>query len=318
MAGLSEHQEPEHKPVVNGDTETEEDTSETSSSSSESTGSSEQNSMLEDPLGPYYPVTCGENEAKFYLNRFARGSVGKCVLFKDDWLTPNEFQAVSGRQSSKDWKRSIRYKGRCIKELIYEQKFQEHKRECACPICLGEKDCVELKDSDSVTVPMPKRRRNGVQEESSSTAVTVNSGTGRGSTRIRKQKAVASTPVTSYSGRDSWKAEPKADVEMESVPTPEMPSPDVRIRRPRKAKGQMYHTQIGTYSSAPKFWSVEDVGEFLQAQGFSDLMEAFEDHEVDGKSLLLLGERHLMESFSMKLGPALKLLDCIDKLSHPS
>ena len=151
LAGLSEHQEPTQRPIVNGDTETEEDTSETSSSSSDSTGSSEQNSMLEDELGPYYPVTCGENEAKFYLNRFARGSVGKCVLFKDDWLTPNEFQAVSGRQSSKDWKRSIRYKGRCIKELIYEQKFQEHRRECSCPICLGEKECVELKDADSVS-----------------------------------------------------------------------------------------------------------------------------------------------------------------------
>ena len=92
----------------------------------------------------------------------------------------------------------------------------------------------------------------------------------------------------------------------------------MRIRRPRKAKGHMYHTKIGTFSSPPKYWSVEDVGEFLQAQGFSDVMEAFGDHEVDGKSLLLLEERHLMESFNMKLGPALKLLDCIEKLSHPN
>ena len=92
---------------------------------------------------------------------------------------------------------------------------------------------------------------------------------------------------------------------------------DGRVRRPRKAKGQAYRTALGVYSSAPKYWSVEDVGEFLQNNGFSEYMVTFGDHEVDGKSLLLLKERHLMDNFEMKLGPTLKLLECIYRLSHP-
>ena len=89
------------------------------------------------------------------------------------------------------------------------------------------------------------------------------------------------------------------------------------MRRPRKAKGQAYRTSLGVFSSAPKYWSVEDVGEFLQNNGFSEYMVMFGDHEVDGKSLLLLEERHLMDNFEMKLGPTLKLLECIYRLSHP-
>ena len=152
LAELSESPATHQNSVANGNTETDEDSSDTSSTSS-SSGSSEQStgSLMEDGAGVYYVVTCGQNEANFYLNRFARGSVGKCVFFRGEWLTPNEFQSVSGRQSSKDWKRSIRYKGRCVKELMCEGKFQEHLRECTCPICMGNKDSVDLRDRDSVS-----------------------------------------------------------------------------------------------------------------------------------------------------------------------
>ena len=36
----------------------------------------------------------------------------------DAWYTPSEFEAVCGRASSKDWKRSIRYGGRTLQCLI--------------------------------------------------------------------------------------------------------------------------------------------------------------------------------------------------------
>ena len=91
-----------------------------------------------DEYGEYLSVSCNYNEAKFYLSRFGRGSVGRCVLFKGRWITPNEFQAVSGRQSSKDWKRSIRLRGRCLKEYIGQGLFHEHAKSCICKICSGE------------------------------------------------------------------------------------------------------------------------------------------------------------------------------------
>lgn len=94
--------------------------------------------MQTDEYGDHFHVNCAGNSAKFYLNRFARGSIGRCVLFRARWITPNEFQAISGRQSSKDWKRSIRLRGRCLKEYITQGLFQEHLKTCACQICSGE------------------------------------------------------------------------------------------------------------------------------------------------------------------------------------
>lgn len=46
-----------------------------------------------DEFGEFFTVTCNNNDAKFYLSRFARGSIGRCVLFRGRWITPNEFQA---------------------------------------------------------------------------------------------------------------------------------------------------------------------------------------------------------------------------------
>lgn len=100
-----------------------------------------------DQVGHYIVVTCAENEAKFYKHRFARGSIGKCVWFRERWITPNEFQAISGRQSSKDWKRSIRLNGKCLKDYISEGLFKNIQRlahvgfvKGKTEICAGKKE----------------------------------------------------------------------------------------------------------------------------------------------------------------------------------
>ncbi len=64
-------------------------------------------------------------------------------------------------------------------------------------------------------------------------------------------------------------------------------------------------------------WDVEEVAEFLRLQGFADCVEPFQEAEIDGSSLFMLKEHHLLERFSMKLGPSLKLLDTISRLRHP-
>ena len=80
-------------------------------------------------------MSCADNEARLYTKRFARGSVGKCIFFKGKWCTPNEFQLISGRKSSKDWKRSIRLGDRILKEYITQGLFEEHSKLCSCKIC---------------------------------------------------------------------------------------------------------------------------------------------------------------------------------------
>ena len=51
--------------------------------------------------------------------------------------------------------------------------------------------------------------------------------------------------------------------------------------------------------------------------GFGQYSQHFRDGEVDGESMFLLKEHHLVESFGLKLGPALKLMDTIGRLLHP-
>lgn len=61
---------------------------------------------------PCIEVECGENKALLYINKLCQGSKGPSIRYRGEWLTPNEFQFVSGRETAKDWKRSIRHKGK--------------------------------------------------------------------------------------------------------------------------------------------------------------------------------------------------------------
>ena len=63
-------------------------------------------------------VECGSNKAVLYVSKLFAGSKKECVLYENEWLTPNEFQNVSGRRSAKYWKRSIRHNGISLKTLM--------------------------------------------------------------------------------------------------------------------------------------------------------------------------------------------------------
>lgn len=64
---------------------------------------------------PCIEVECGENKALLYINKLCQGSKGPSIKYRGEWLTPNEFQFVSGRETAKDWKRSIRHKGKRLR-----------------------------------------------------------------------------------------------------------------------------------------------------------------------------------------------------------
>jgi hypothetical protein len=79
-------------------------------------------------------VECGANKGLLYPSRLCGGSKGACILFQKSWLTPNQFQAVSGRESAKDWKRSIRHCGRSVKLLMKKGILAQHP-EYRCQAC---------------------------------------------------------------------------------------------------------------------------------------------------------------------------------------
>ena len=41
-------------------------------------------------------IECGTNNALMYLSRLCQGSKGPCIWFQEAWITPNEFQYISG------------------------------------------------------------------------------------------------------------------------------------------------------------------------------------------------------------------------------
>ncbi|CAB1329498.1 unnamed protein product [Coregonus sp. 'balchen'] len=67
--------------------------------------------------------------------------------------------------------------------------------------------------------------------------------------------------------------------------------------------------------SDPAKWNVEEVYDFIcSLPGCLEIANEFRSQEIDGQSLLLLKEDHLMGTMNIKLGPALKILAQISML----
>ncbi|XP_077970116.1 deformed epidermal autoregulatory factor 1 homolog isoform X4 [Styela clava] len=81
------------------------------------------------------PITCKRNHAFLYKNKLGSGRKGKCIKFADEWYTPSEFEIFSGLEMSKDWKRSLRYGGRSLLNLVNRGYLRPHAATCTCGIC---------------------------------------------------------------------------------------------------------------------------------------------------------------------------------------
>ena len=87
------------------------------------------------PTEAILDVECGPNKGVLYLSKLCQGSKGSCILFNGSWLTPNEFQYVSGRETAKDWKRSIRHYGKSMKLLLTKSIMTVQPPVCKCEGC---------------------------------------------------------------------------------------------------------------------------------------------------------------------------------------
>ncbi|XP_076641354.1 deformed epidermal autoregulatory factor 1 isoform X2 [Halictus rubicundus] len=113
------------------------------------------------------PVRCKNTNAELHKSRFGSGARGRCIKLGQEWYTPSEFEALCGRASSKDWKRSIRFGGRSLQTLIDEQILKPHATSCTCAACC---------DDDSATGPVrlftPYKRRKRTRDTSDGDAPT--------------------------------------------------------------------------------------------------------------------------------------------------
>ncbi|XP_028850641.1 sterile alpha motif domain-containing protein 11 isoform X2 [Denticeps clupeoides] len=107
---------------------------------------------------PCIEVECGENKALLYINKLCQGSKGPSIKYRAEWLTPNEFQFVSGRETAKDWKRSIRHKGKSLKTLMSKGILQVHPPICDCPGCRISSPVNRGRLAEKRTIPLPPTR----------------------------------------------------------------------------------------------------------------------------------------------------------------
>ncbi|XP_043778726.1 sterile alpha motif domain-containing protein 11 [Cervus elaphus] len=104
---------------------------------------------------PCIEVECGANRALLYVRKLCQGSKGPSIRHRGEWLTPNEFQFVSGRETAKDWKRSIRHKGKSLKTLMSKGILQVHPPICDCPGCRISSPVNRGRLADKRTVALP-------------------------------------------------------------------------------------------------------------------------------------------------------------------
>ncbi|NXX47671.1 SAMD1 protein, partial [Tricholaema leucomelas] len=68
----------------------------------------------------------------------------------------------------------------------------------------------------------------------------------------------------------------------------------------------------------PVDWSVRDVVDYFTEAGFPEQASAFQEQEIDGKSLLLMQRADVLTGLSIRLGPALKIYEFHVKLLQRS
>lgn len=122
-------------------------------------------------------IDCGSNKAMLYLSKMCLGSKGACIQFKGAWLTPNEFQFVSGRENAKDWKRSIRHNGSSLKLLLAKNLIKIQTSPKKVPQTSEEKENNEQLSPKLSTMKVPDDRRTETDTGSNTTpTVTGNDG----------------------------------------------------------------------------------------------------------------------------------------------
>ncbi|KAM8793908.1 sterile alpha motif domain-containing protein 1-like [Eudromia elegans] len=68
----------------------------------------------------------------------------------------------------------------------------------------------------------------------------------------------------------------------------------------------------------PVEWTVRDVVDYFTEAGFPEQATAFQEQEIDGKSLLLMQRADVLTGLSIRLGPALKIYEHHVKLLQRS
>ncbi|XP_018797839.1 PREDICTED: polycomb protein Scm [Bactrocera latifrons] len=86
---------------------------------------------------------------------------------------------------------------------------------------------------------------------------------------------------------------------------------------PTSAASAMSSASLPPLRSHPGDWSIEEVIQFIESNDTSLAVhgDLFRKHEIDGKALLLLNSEMMMKYMGLKLGPALKICNLVNKVN---
>ncbi|XP_067633541.1 polycomb protein Scm [Eurosta solidaginis] len=86
---------------------------------------------------------------------------------------------------------------------------------------------------------------------------------------------------------------------------------------PTVAASTMNSASLPPLRSHPAEWSIEEVIQFIETNDSSLAVhgDLFRKHEIDGKALLLLNSEMMMKYMGLKLGPALKICNLVNKVN---
>ena len=85
--------------------------------------------------------SCGNKSGTLHPDRLGSGSKGKCIHCENSvtkWFTPKEFEKFGGRETSKDWKRSVKLEGKPFYFFLNSGELKIHAFNCYCQICSGQ------------------------------------------------------------------------------------------------------------------------------------------------------------------------------------
>lgn len=85
--------------------------------------------------------SCGNKSGTLHPERLGSGSKGKCIHCENSvtkWFTPKEFEKFGGRETSKDWKRSVKLDGKPFYFFLNSGELKIHAFNCYCQICSGQ------------------------------------------------------------------------------------------------------------------------------------------------------------------------------------
>lgn len=100
-------------------------------------------------------------------DRLGSGSKGKCIYCEnseDKWFTPREFEKYGGRETSKDWKRSVKIEGKPFYVFINSGELKIHAFNCYCQVCI-EQDQGENSEPGPIKFFSPSNRKRKADDE---------------------------------------------------------------------------------------------------------------------------------------------------------